>query len=213
MTASPTTLHSPLSTLSAANGGRRRSAAFTLVETALAMLAIGLGLLAFLGLSRLGLQSNQETLTDQRCAALSNTIFETLREYNARFIEEARTNSIPWQYLWEDVYQRGSTAIPFPPVAGISEDPDLAPLHFWTSQEITQLNNNQKLPSPAYVPDRISLADWNPGYVLRMSGDDSSHIAGDINAIQFALTIFPDGNILSSDRTYTIWLTNSGGLP
>jgi Tfp pilus assembly protein PilV len=184
--------------------GQRKRAAFTLIETALAMLAIGLGLLAFFGLGRLGLQSNRESLNDQRCAMLSSAIFETLREYNARFTEDARTSTDLWGDLWIGVLS-GSTAVPFPAVADMNDDESL-PLHFWKSGD--------PIFTPAYATDKIRLSDWNPRYRLYMSGETESSIASAINAIRFTLTIYPDGNTVSSDaRTYTTTLTNPGGLP
>lgn len=54
-------------------------AGFTLVELALTALVIGLGLLAVLGLGRLGLQAAAESENDARCALLANDILATLR--------------------------------------------------------------------------------------------------------------------------------------
>lgn len=196
MTASPPTPYSLRPTHAAPSGGR---SAFTLIETALAMLAIGLGLLAFLGLSRLGLQSNRETLNDQRCAALSTAIFETLRERNACFVDLARTNNIPeqdWFVIWYDTIRNNEIA--FPQIANIT-----SPGTNLVFETIT----------PAYDPDRISLADWNPRYDLFLSGVSTSTLNRAINLLQFTLHIFPDGDTDSSDmRVYTTTLTNPGGL-
>jgi hypothetical protein len=54
-------------------------AGFTLVELALTALVIGLGMLAVLGLGRLGLQAATDTENDARCALLANDILATLR--------------------------------------------------------------------------------------------------------------------------------------
>jgi prepilin-type N-terminal cleavage/methylation domain-containing protein len=93
-----------------------RQKGFTLIETALAMLAIGLGLLAIFGLGRLGLQTAKETEYDQRCAMMADAIFETLRDYNARFVEEARTNNAP-NHVWHGIRWDTSERIknPLPP--------------------------------------------------------------------------------------------------
>ncbi len=181
-----------------------RIRAFTLIETALAMLAIGLGFMAVFGLGRLGLQSNKETLNDQRCVMMADAVFETLREYNARFIEEARTNTIPWNTLWDDALLN-APPIPFPLVANMSDDTSLL-LHFYQPTETE--------PTPAYVATQIRLFDWNPRYRLYLSGKDVSPIDGAITAIQFTLEIYPDGNTYSSDyRLFHTTLSNSGGLP
>ena len=112
---------SPNSSFLIPNSARIRAAAFTLIETALAMLAIGLGLLAIFGLGRLGLQSAKETEHDQRCAMMADAVFETLREYNARFVDEARTNNVPgtWWTQWQAIMD-DPPSIPFPPIAGMS---------------------------------------------------------------------------------------------
>lgn len=179
--------------------GVRRSA-FTLIETSLAMLAIGLGLLAIFGLGRLGLQSNKESLNDQRCVMLSNAIFETLRERNAYFVDLARTNGLGqiWYNLWVDAAENGRIA--FPPVA------HLAPL---TTNLIFGATTT------AYDPGKISLANWNPRFQLNMGNATGSPLSTGVpNAIRAYLTIYPDGDTFSSDaRTYTTTLTNPGGLP
>jgi hypothetical protein len=179
---------------------------FTLIETALAMLAVGLGLLAFLGLGRLGLQSDKESLNDRRCAMLSNAVFETLRERNAYFVDLARTNQegrvwySPNQAdLWLNAAQNGR--IRFPDIAGITLRQDQPNIIFGTT-------------TPAYDPDRISLANWNPRYQLDLIGHDGSSIAQNYNFLRFRLIIFPDGDTFSSEaRVYTTTLTNPGGLP
>jgi hypothetical protein len=178
--------------------GARRSA-FTLIETSLALLAIGIGLIAIFGLGRLGLQSNKESLNDQRCAMLSNAIFETLRERNAYFVDLARTNGLGqiWYNFWMDAAQDGRIA--FPPVANLA--PLTANLIFGAT-------------TTAYDPGKISLANWNPRYRLDVHGAEGSPVALGHNIFRATLTIYPDGDTYSSEaRAYTITLTNPGGLP
>jgi Tfp pilus assembly protein PilV len=204
MTASPIPHSSFLIPHSAASGGCR--AAFTLVETAFAILAIGLGLLAFLGLGRLGLQSNKETLNDQRCAALASAIFETLREHNVYFVDLARTNEqniTSWYKLWNDVFAMDPSSpqgIPFPFVA-----------------DIPTLQNQPNIifgaVTAVYDPDEIYLSSWNPLYLIYRNGVDSSPINRETNFLKFHLEIYPDGDTLSSEpRIYTTTLSNPGGL-
>ena len=73
------------------NPVKKISSGFTLVETALALLAIGLGLIALFGLGRLAMESSREAENDRRCAMMADAIFETLRAVNAIYINEART--------------------------------------------------------------------------------------------------------------------------
>ena len=189
-------LPSPLRPLS----GRNR--AFTLIETALAMLAIGLGLLAFFGLGRLGLQTAKETEYDQRCAMMADAVFETLRDYNARFVDEARTNAVTdsWGGLWRETID-DKIKIPFPLIAGMS-----------TSSGIFLSFNSL---SRAFDKDNLSLTDWNPLYSLSLGFfNDPSPVSGLDNSLHIMLTIYPDGYTYSSDkRVFHTTLTNPGGLP
>lgn len=179
--------------------------AFTLIETALAMLAIGLGLLALFGLGRIGLQTAKETDNDQRCALMADAIFETLREYNARFIDKASTNpmSTTWRDQWDSVIA-SPKQIPFPPVANMSTSGDLF---------LVFANENQY--APAYDENKLSLSDWNPRYGLELLPDSNydSPVAGGINLRRVTLVIYPDGDTYSSEfRIFKTTLSDTGGL-
>jgi hypothetical protein len=136
---------------------------------------------------------------------LSSAIFETLRERNAYFVDLARTNleGQAWTDYWGKARNMDSDSlILFPSVAGISLP---------VSQTNLVLSGT---PIPAYDPDHISLADWNPRYALVVNPHDISPVAQNWNSIQADLHIYPDGSTSSSEtRTYTITLTNPGGLP
>jgi len=168
------------------------------------MLAIGLGLLALFGLGRLGLQSTKETDHDQRCAIMADAVFETLREYNARFVENARTNALStsWLQQW-DTTITSPKQIPFPPVANMSASDTL---HLVFAAEKTL--------APAYDEDALSLSDWNPRYTLSLTPKYlASPVAGAQNLIQVTLAIYPDGDTYSSEyRIFHTTLTDTGGL-
>ena len=181
---------------------RTSSRGFTLIETALAMLAIGLGLLAIFGLGRLSLQAAKETEHDQRCAMMADAVFETLRDYNARFVDEARTNAVTdsWGGLWRETID-DKIKIPFPLIAGISTSPSEIYLYF----------NRLAL---AFDKDNLSLTDWNPLYSLSGYFSTISPISGLDNGLLITLTIYPDGYTYTSDqRVFSTTLTNPGGLP
>ncbi|HQL50571.1 MAG TPA: hypothetical protein PLR91_05180 [Kiritimatiellia bacterium] len=171
------------------------------------MLAIGLGLLAIFGLGRLSLQAAKETEHDQRCAMMADAVFETLRDYNARFVDEARTNNVPgtWKNLWNQALQN-EFDIPFPPIAGMSASDQLF-LRFNTALV------------PAYNPSEISIADWNPRYALYASFKDLATGTGSPGvssqaSLAITLAIYPDGDTYSSEyRLFRTTLTNPGGLP
>ena len=179
-----------------------RQKGFTLIETALAMLAIGLGLLAIFGLGRLSLQAAKETEHDQRCAMMADAVFETLRDYNARFVDEARTNAVTdsWGGLWRETID-DKIKIPFPLIAGISTSPSEIYLYF----------NRLALAFDKY---NLSLTDWNQLYSLSGYFSTISPISGLDNGLLITLTIYPDGYTYTSDqRVFSTTLTNPGGLP
>lgn len=181
-------------------GGRRR-AAFTLIETALALLAIGLGLLALFGLGRLGLQATKESEHDQRCALMADAVFETLREANMRFVDEGRTNinNLTWNQQWAMV-TNSTIKIHFPTVADMSTSEDLY-LMFGSIAK-------------AYDEKALSLLDWNPLYSLQVVDKFASKIAEGVNLKQATLVIYPDGDTYSSEyRVFQTTLSNPGGLP
>ena len=213
-----------------------RSSGFTLVETALALLAIGIGLVGLFGLGRLALESSRESENDRRCAALADAVFETLRAVNTVFIDEARTNGFNynpssglWSMLWAQGQQGQRPQLPetlpgtlwhsdgylqFPPVAGM------------TTNEIPLLyNEDSSDPTRAYHPEHISLANWNPLYQLFIVDLDKYYylLNGEVrigspiteanNILQVVLYIYPDGKTAASDlRVFTTSLSNSGGM-
>ena len=182
--------------------GKRRSA-FTLIETALALLAIGLGLMAIFGLGRIGLQSTKEAENDSRCVQMADAVFETLREANTRYVSYAQSNQTTdaWNTLWQNVYDSRTEKIPFPPVANMSTSSNL-----WL-----QINTEFV---PAFDPNALSLKDWNPRYELAINPGGASTVAGRINLLRVTLAIYPDGDTYSSERRlFHTTLTNPGGLP
>ncbi len=188
----------------------RRRSAFTLIETALALLAIGLGLLALFGLGRLGLQSAKESEHDQRCALMADAVFETLRDTNARYVDEARTNRLQqsWVDRWANTVQNANQ-IPFPPVAGMCTSRDTPP-----NQTLYLTFNTEEL-AEAFLPDELVLTEWNPRYKLRLQRKyEKSRVAGDYNLLHVNLFIYPDGDTYSSEyRVFQTTLSNPGGLP
>jgi Tfp pilus assembly protein PilV len=61
------------------SGTREDVRGFTLVETALALFAISLGLLGIFGLVRHGLRNSGDTENETRCTLLADAVFETLK--------------------------------------------------------------------------------------------------------------------------------------
>ena len=201
---------------------------FTLIETALALLAIGLGLSALFGLGRIGLHSSKESANDLRCETMADAVFETLREYNTRFIESSKTPK-EWVVCWGEFIAgevvAGLQKIPFPPVANMNKSSDLQ-LHCNVADllyfiQLTQgtpvdLGKNGNTLQKAYDEKNFSLTDWNPSYMLDIVPNTStlSPVTGYADSLLVRLVIYPDGDTLSSvPRVYYTTLTNTGGLP
>jgi len=179
----------------------KTGAGFTLVETALALLIIGMALLGLLGLGKSGLQIAREADNDTRCEVMAESIFETLNVYNLRFAEYARTNQIgqSWSSLWHHAVNTPDY-IPFPPVANMNMSPNL------------YLKINAGIQA-AYDPASLSLNDWNPRYRLIVEFKDTSPIAGSFNTCLVTLFIYPDGDTYSSEfRLFSTLLTHQGGV-
>ena len=192
-----------------------RPRGFTLIETALAMLVIGVGVLAIFGLGRHGLESSRETQYDQRCRQMAQAIFGTLREYNDSFCARARaqTNNllqtVYWCQQWASLTNE-EKHIPFPSIAGMSDSPDLPLVLF---QNFV----------PAFDPERIELENWCPFYSLYLSAADDtddeknanfSPVARGVNHLDVTLVIYPDGDTFSSEiRHFRTTLSYNGGLP
>ena len=174
-----------------------RSSGFTLVETVLALLAIGIGLVGLFGLGRLAMESSRETENDRRCAMMADAIFETLRTVNTVYINEARTNAwnesdpaYHWRRLWTQEVKlwNQNPEVPsqpppalwdtegrllFPHVAGMSTN--AIPLIYLINETDFVPNDAQDyiLASDefcrAYDHNAISLANWNPLYHLSIT--------------------------------------------
>lgn len=183
---------------------KRRRRGFTLIETSLAMLAIGLGVLAVFGLGRLGLRSAKEAENSERCARLAGAVFETLRATNERFAGECRTNlaGLTWHQCWENT-SSSARQIPFPLVAEMSGSENLY---------LTFTSSGSGEPQPAYDPAALSLREWNPRYRLHLYDDPDA--LGRHDLIHVLLEIYPDGDTYSSEaRLYHTTLSDAGGLP
>jgi ABC-type xylose transport system, permease component len=146
----------------------------------LAMLAIGIAVVAIFGLSRHGISTANETDNDRRCNQFAATIFETLRDYNHQFIEYAeaysQTNNttpvLSWLERWNDVLE-SDLLIPFPAMADI-ETPELLVFNATDGGQYIKF-------TPAYDPEDIDLNAWTPLYYLsiemRNNGKDLEEAA------------------------------------
>ena len=183
---------------------------FTLMETALALLVIGLAFLTLMGLGRSGLNAVKEANNDSRCEAMADAIFDTLDTYNYLFDDYARTNqqeNTTWAMMWTDA------PVPFPAVSGMATN--LIVL------EINKTGSNNKITlntisldeiSAAYDPSRISLNNWNPRYQLIMIPSKTSNTAKTANIQNVILFIYPDGDTYSSDRRIYTTIINRPGV-
>lgn len=186
---------------------------FTLIEIALAMLALSLGVLAIFGLGRLGLQAEQNTNLQQRCDTMAEAIFDTLHEQNSYFIQLSQdiTNSFYWTFCWSNTIKNTEGyLLPFPPLPGMHSMHDATlPLHFTDF-------------TPAFRPDNISLLEWNPFYQLNaIEHPDYKRYFSNANLTEpdrsncwrVRLVIYPDPfTYLRDPFIYQTTLSMQGGL-
>ena len=168
--------------------------AFTLVETALALLAISLGLLGIFGLARHGLKNSGDTENETRCALLADTVFETLKAKNGSLVAE-KYSLEEWQRFWEDFAQKPTTYVCYlPPMPDVTAQDSYLKLMYGTHNLQDQL--------PVAEPEK-----WNPQYQLTFVPDSDAQFT-------VQLSIHPGKFQSGSEwRTYYTTLGYAGGLP
>ena len=170
---------------------------FTLVEVALAILAVGLGLLAIFGVSQSALENTVANRDDARCDRFANAVFGALRETDKAIAASASSNlnSVAvWRSRWA-----GVKTLEFPPVAGMN-----------TNVTALKIGGVQ----PAFDENDISLEEWNPYYELGIYTNGYSEVAGGYNYLGFRLAVIPDGSLYDGKiRWYKTSLFFGGGLP
>jgi Tfp pilus assembly protein PilV len=171
---------------------------FTLVETALALFAISLGLLGIFGLARHGLKAGGDVENETRCALLADTVFETLKAKNNELAAEKYTLA-RWQFFWLTFENNAALACFLPQMPDVSSQ-DTA-LRVWYGTH--NLQDRTAVLTPSTEPDK-----WNPQYTLTF-GD-----AGSDSQFDVTLSIHPGALQSGAEtRTYSTVLYYSGGLP
>ena len=185
----------------------RHRTGFTLVETALALLAISLGLLGIFGLARHGLKAGGDTENETRCALLADTVFETLKAKN----DELASRKVPlydwWVYWLAFLSQSAQASLYLPPMPEISN----------TGQPIGIAVGTHDL----MTATTFTELKWNPVYTLtlnlngvNLTNPQQVYEAYERGQIDVTLSIHP--GVLQSGaepRTYYTVLTYTGGLP
>jgi len=167
---------------------------FTLIETALALLAISLGLLGIFGLARLGLKSGGEVEHETRCAMLADTMFETLKAKNSELAARKYTLA-EWRNYWVN-----AKTFYLPPMPEISDNTTGIRIDLGTHEMDDFLPTSGRTPS----------IKWNPVYTLVFS----ANAAAEWNEITVGLTLHP-GALQSgaAAQTYATVLSYAGGQP
>ncbi len=188
--------------------GKHRTG-FTLVETALALLAISLGLLGIFGLARHGLKASGDADEETRCALLADTVFATLRAKNDELAEKKASLEEWWFYWLRFVSGEGGVVIYLPAMPELSETAGALPLRCAPvfSEFVSAQEPAKTLP-------------WRPSYRLTPATELNLADTGALSALyergqlDLKLEIHP-GALLSGaeTRTYYTVLTYTGGLP
>jgi len=181
-------------------------AAFTLVETALALFAISLGLLGIFGLARHGLKNSGDAENETRCTLLADTIFETLKAKNAALIAEGYSR-YNWQVFWNTFNANKNS---------YSADFCYLPLLMDVTSQYTELKiicgAFTEPPLTHFLQESLSESErkpdnWNPHYILTVTLDTDSNF-------MVLLAIHPGAFQSGADwHVYYTTLSYAGGLP
>jgi len=182
---------------------------FTLVETALALLAISLGLLGIFGLARHGLKAGGDTQNETRCVMLADTVFATLKAKNDELAARKVSLYDWWTYWLALIPQTTPSPLFLPPMPEILDYSQPIGIVFGSQQEL--------------VKTATSFAEikWNPIYALsldlngvNLTNPTEVYEAYERGQIDVTLTIHP-GALQSGEnlRTFSTVLYYSGGLP
>ena len=173
--------------------------AFTLVETALALLAISLGLLGIFGLARHGLRNAGDTENETRCALLAETIIETLKAKNAEILAQD-CSLANWRLFWNTFNNNqssfGSYYCHLPQMPDVTTRGALLKIICGTHSLQDQLAISEREPNK-----------WNPQYILVIRPDSES---------QFLIQVAIHPGVLQGGaewRAYYASLSYAGGLP
>ncbi len=184
---------------------------FTLVETALALLAITVGLLGIIGLARHGLKNSGDAEQETRCAILADSFFGTLHAKNDE-LKAKKLSLNEWWLFWFR-FAAGTSEV----VLYLPYNPELAP----NDPALRIALGTHDLDEFATPPEKRTEVSWNPRYTLTMNlnGVDPGDLgsiseAYERGVIDVELKIHP-GVLLSGAETRTYWttLTYAGGMP
>ena len=188
---------------------------FTLIETALALLAISLGLLGIFGIARHGLKAGGDTQNETRCTMLADTMFATLKAKNDE-LAARKTSLEDWWFYWARFASgTAQTVICLPPMPEIFSSID--PIRIALGEH----NLNDYLAPSATVTE----IKWNPKYVLTLTPNGINMNLESITPaalsqalengqIDVTLNIHPGFLQSGADwKTYDMVLTYTGGLP
>jgi hypothetical protein len=190
---------------------RPQRSGFTLVETALALLAISLGLLGIFGLARHGLKDSGDAEQEVRCAVLADTFFATLHAKNDEMTAKKATLYEWWMYWFRFASGTSEVVLFLPYMPDISPNDDAVRIALGTHELDDYLT----------PPTGLTKIRWNPTYTLMLdlngvNPSDPGSIAEvyERGEIDVTLTIHP-GALLSGAEARTYWTTLAftGGLP
>jgi hypothetical protein len=184
---------------------------FTLVETALALLAISLGLLGIFGLARHGLRSSGEADEETRCTLFAETVIATLQAKNAELHARGTPLDEWWLYWLRFASGEAQVSLFLPKMPEFSPDGTEVRIALGTHTV------SEFLPAPATLTEIM----WNPTYALSLDleGLDEANLAQMREAyergqIDVTLEVHPGSLSSGSEsRTYYSVLNYTGGLP
>lgn len=184
-------------------------AGFTLVETALALLAISIGLLGIFGLARHGLKASGDADEETRCTLLAETVFASLHAKNDELAAK-KASLYDWWFYWLRLFAgEGSVTLYLPAMPELSDEAGPLPL---------QCKAGFSEFVAAQGPARE--IKWQPSYRLtpvvnyQLSDLNMLTAVYETGQIEMKLEIHPGALLSGGDvRTYYTVLNYTGGLP
>lgn len=206
-----------------------RRGGFTLVEVALAVVVVAVGIMAAFALIQSGLDSSQKALSDTRAAIFADDVFNGLRSKSSLALES--TNDAAWRKFWTSftsttvsrtnitvaaghVWQRNRYGGPFsPPVYLRVYNTVVPPRYEPYTINFTNMDLRTGLATPiANHAIRYELLARPKTQTLRM-GDGTMYTR--TNAVEAVLKVWEGqyANVsLSNALVFTSEFVNTGGL-
>lgn len=194
---------------SSGSNNRNPRSAFTLVEIALATLALSLGLLAWFGLGRMAMENAASAENDTRAALFADNLFASLRSVSEDLC--ATGGPAPWASFWSG-FASGSTPLPIPLPENLAFtnrfDPQVWGHGRW--------HTNFFYARPdLHGPSTNTIPEWGVRFAIEVElTNDFAGVSANTNQARVTLHVAPGAyGPISESRTFFTLFVEHGTLP